>query len=50
MMLNHTVIPDGHPLKMNTAALGLLFPGALTQFKNDENVDIQVEVRAIKNF
>jgi len=48
--VNHTVIPADHPLKLNTDALGYLFPEVPTKFGKGKPVDIHFELRGLKNF
>jgi len=50
MWLNHTIIPEGHPIKLSTDVLGIFFPSLLVNFGKNKNIDIHFEVRAIKNF
>lgn len=47
--VNHTIIPEGHPLRMNSDALGLFFPSVLASFGRNKPVDVHFELRGLKN-
>lgn len=43
------MVPAGHPIELNTTALELLFPGVVAKYGKDRPVDIQLDIKGLKN-
>jgi len=48
-VVNHNMVPPGHPLELNTTAFELLFPKIATVYARDRPVDVQLAIRGLRN-
>jgi hypothetical protein len=48
-VISHTMVPAGHPIELNTTALELLFPGVVAKYGKDRPVDIQLDIKGLRN-